>query len=106
MKIGVSSAGGSQDAEVEPRFGRCPYFVIVDSDTKQIEVISNPGAGAGGGAGPQAAQALKDKGAGVVLTGQVGPNAQQALDAAGIKIVTGVSGKVRSAVDTYLSEQT
>lgn len=102
MKIGVSSRSGSMDAEVEPRFGRCPYFVVVDSETKRFEAFSNPAATATGGVGPQTVQAFKQQGVEVVLTGQVGPNAQQALDAAGIRLVTGVSGKVKDAVDAYL----
>lgn len=101
MKIAVSAAGGSLDAEVEPRFGRCAYFVIVEAETMRMEAPENPGAAASGGAGPQAAQTLKQRGVDVVLTGQVGPNAQEALDAAGIKVVTGVSGKVRAAVEAH-----
>ena len=102
MKIGVSATGGSMAAEVDPRFGRCPYFVVVDSETMRADIFSNPAAGAAGGAGPQTAQAFQQRGVEVVLTGQVGPNAQRALEAAGIKIVTGTSGKVQEAVEAYL----
>ena len=104
MKIAVSAAGGSLDAEVEPRFGRCHYFVVADSDTMRMEVSANAAAQARGGAGPQAAQTLKGLGVEVVLTGNVGPNAEQALGAAGIKTVTGVTGKVRTAVEDYVAE--
>ena len=103
MKIGVSANGGSLDAEVEPRFGQCPYFVVVDSDTMRFDIFHNSGSTAPGGAGVKAAQTFQQRGVNVVLTGQVGPNAQQGLEAAGIKIVTGVSGKVRKAVDDYLN---
>ena len=103
MKIGVSANGGSLDAEVEPRFGRCPYFVVVDSDDMRFDIFHNSGSTAAGGAGVRAAQTFQQRGVNVVLTGQVGPNAQQGLEAAGIKIVTGVSGKVRKAVDDYLA---
>lgn len=104
MKIGVSATGGSMDAEVEPRFGRSPYFVVVDSDSMHFEAFHNPAAAMGSGAGTQTAQELKNRGVEVVLTGQVGPNAQQALVAAEIQIVTGANGKVREAVERHLGQ--
>ena len=104
MKIGVSANGGSLDADVEPRFGRCPYFVIADSDTMAFDIFPNPGSTAAGGAGIKAAQTFQQRGVNVALTGQVGPNAQEGLEAAGIKIVTGTSGNVRKAVEDYLAQ--
>jgi len=101
MKICVSSTADSLDASVDPRFGRCPYFIIVDSDTMQFEVIPNAASGAMGGAGIQAAQIIASKGVKVVITGNVGPNAFQALSAAGIKIVTGAYGTVREVIEKY-----
>ena len=101
MKICVSAVANSLDAQLDPRFGRCPYFVIVDSESMQFEAIPNMASGATGGAGIQAAQIIANKGVKVVITGNVGPNAFQALSAAGIKIVTGVFGTVREAVEKY-----
>ena len=98
MKVAVSATGPSLDSSVDPRFGRCAYFVIVDSDTMKFEAIPNPAQYAGGGAGIQAAQTIAGKGVQAVLTGNVGPNAYQALSAAGIQIVTGAYGTVREAV--------
>ena len=105
MKIAVSSTGTGLDAEVDPRFGRTGYFVIVDSDTMEFEVVENPNVMAAGGAGIQSAQLVADKGAGVVLTGHCGPNAYQTLQAAGIAICVGVTGTVGSAVEGYKSGQ-
>jgi predicted Fe-Mo cluster-binding NifX family protein len=101
MKICVSASADSLDAQVDPRFGRCLYFVIVDSETMKFEAIPNTGTGAMGGAGIQAAQTIAGTGVKVVVTGNVGPNAFQALSAAGIKIVVGASGTVREAVEKY-----
>ncbi len=103
MKIAVSSTGSSLDAEVEPRFGRCPYFIIADTETEEFEVMDNASAMAAGGAGIAAAQAIASKGAQAVLTGHCGPNAHQALSAAGIAIITDVSGKVKDAIDAFRS---
>jgi len=101
MKICVSSTADSLDALVDPRFGRCPYFIIVDLDTMQFEVVPNVASGAMGGAGIQAAQIIVSKGVKVVITGNVGPNAFQALSAAGIKIITGAYGTVREVIEKY-----
>jgi len=105
MKIGVSAKGGSLDAEVDPRFGRCAYCVVVDSTTMHIQVHSNPAADLPGGAGPQTVQTFVEMGAEIVLTGHVGPNAQEALDAAKLEAVTDVGGKVRQAVEAYLAKR-
>jgi len=101
MKICVSAASNSLDSPIDPRFGRCPYFVIVDSENMQFEAVPNMASDATGGAGIQAAQTIASQGAEVLITGNVGPNAFQALSAAGIKIVTGVSGTVREVVEKY-----
>jgi predicted Fe-Mo cluster-binding NifX family protein len=101
MKICVSAVASSLDAQMDPRFGRCPYFVIVDSENMQFKAIPNLASGAMGGAGIQAAQTIASEGAKVLITGNVGPNAFQALAAAGIKIVTGASGSVREVIERY-----
>jgi len=101
MKIGISSTGKDLDAQVDSRFGRCRYFLIVDTDTMSFEYISNESAMASGGAGIQAAQSVAKAGVEAVITGNMGPNAFQTLSAAGIKVVTGVSGTVKDAVEKY-----
>lgn len=101
MKICVTASGNTLDASMDPRFGRAAYLTIVDSESMSFETILNAGAGAMGGAGIQAAQTLTKKGVDVLITGNVGPNAFQALSAAGIKIVTGASGTIREVVEKY-----
>jgi predicted Fe-Mo cluster-binding NifX family protein len=101
MKICVTATANSLDAQIDPRFGRCSYLVIVDSETMQFEAISNMASGATGGAGIQAAQTIADKEVKLLVTGNIGPNAFQALSAAGIDIVTGAFGTVRDAIEKY-----
>ena len=101
MKICITAVSDSLDAKIDPRFGRCPYFVIVDSETMEFEAVSNVAAGSMHGAGIQAAQTAASKGVKVVLTGHVGPNAFQALSAAGIRVVTGAFGNLREVVEKY-----
>jgi predicted Fe-Mo cluster-binding NifX family protein len=101
VKMCVTAAGSTLDAAVDPRVGRAAYFVIVDSETLAFEAVPNTATGAMSGAGIQAAQEIAGKGVSVLITGNVGPNAFQALDSAGIKIVVGASGTVREVIERY-----
>jgi predicted Fe-Mo cluster-binding NifX family protein len=101
VKIAVSAFGTNLEAPVDSRFGRCPYFVIVDTDNMQFEAVPNVSKSTPSGAGIQAAQTIASKDVKTLLTGNIGPNAYQALSAAGIKIVTGVSGTVIEAITKY-----
>lgn len=101
MKICITSKGVDLDAEVDPRFGRCAYFLFVDTDSLAFEAVENPNLDAAGGAGIQSGQLVAGKGVSAVLTGNVGPNAFETLKGAGIDVVTGMSGKARKAVETY-----
>ena len=101
MKIAVSSTGKDLDAQVDPRFGRCQYFIIVEPKSLEYKVFDNPNIDAAGGAGIQSGRMMADNGVKAVLTGNVGPNAFQTLTAAKVEIITGVSGTVREAVQRY-----
>ncbi|MBN2066778.1 MAG: NifB/NifX family molybdenum-iron cluster-binding protein [Candidatus Thermoplasmatota archaeon] len=101
MKIGISATGEDLNAQVDPRFGRCQYFLIVDTETMGFESISNESAMTSGGAGIQAAQTIAKAGVDAMVTGNMGPNAFQTLSAAGIRIFTGATGKVSEAVEQY-----
>ena len=101
MKVGISSTGENLDANVDQRFGRCKYFLIVDTESMEFEVLSNENAMASGGAGIQTAQTIANKGVDAVLTGNVGPNAFQTLSAAGIKVFTGASGTIKESIEKY-----
>ena len=101
MKICVTSEGGSLDSRVDPRFGRCQHFIIVDPDTLEFEAVVNPNIESMGGAGIQSAQLVASKKVKAVVTGNVGPNAFQTLQAAGIEIFTNASGPIREAIGKY-----
>ena len=105
MKIAISAQGTDLSAQVDPRFGRCQYFVIVDPETMQFETLENSNIMAGGGAGIATAQMIANKGIQVVITGNCGPNAYQTLSAAGVRIVTGVGGTVKEAIEGYKAGQ-
>jgi predicted Fe-Mo cluster-binding NifX family protein len=101
MKICISSQGTTLDALVDPRFGRCQYFLFVDIDTLEYEAIKNPNIDSAGGAGIQSGQLMAEKHVKTVITGNVGPNAFQTLKAAGVEVITGAAGNVKEAVERY-----
>lgn len=102
MKIAVSASGTQLDSRVDPRFGRAPYFLLVDSDTMEFEVLANQqNYQAAQGAGIQAAALVASHRPAAVITGNCGPKAFNTLQAAGIAVLLGVSGSVREAVEQF-----
>jgi predicted Fe-Mo cluster-binding NifX family protein len=101
MKIAVSSTGPTLEDQIDARFGRCAYFLIVNPASLEFEALPNTNAELTGGAGIQSAQLVTEKGASVILTGRCGPNAVNVLEQGGVHIVTGVSGTVLLAVQQF-----
>ena len=104
MKIAITSKGQDLSAEVDPRFGRAAYIIIVDTDTLAFEVIDNAlNKDSFKGAGIQAAANICDTGVKILLTGFCGPNAFKTLEAADIKVANDATGTVQNAIDQYLA---
>jgi predicted Fe-Mo cluster-binding NifX family protein len=101
MKIAVSATGKDLTCQIDPRFGRCQYFIFVDTETMAFEALENEGGMASGGAGVQAAQLVVQKGANALITGNLGPNAASALSASGIKIHFAPGGTVQEVVQAF-----
>lgn len=102
MKIAVTSKGTNLDSQVDPRFGRAAYILIVDTPGLEVEVLNNSeNVNAFKGVGIQAAVMVSNKGVKVLLTGFCGPNAFKTLEAAGVKVAVDVSGTVRDAVKAF-----
>ena len=97
----MSATGTSIDSQIDPRFGRCAYFIIADTDTMDHQCLPNSAHTSPHGAGVQAAQVVVNQNVQVVVTGMVGPNAHRVLSAAGIEVVAGVTGTVRDAIERY-----
>ena len=102
MKIAVTSKGKDLDSQIDPRFGRAAYILIIDTDTLAVEALDNSqNVNAFKGAGIQAAGMISDKGADVLLTGFCGPNAFKTLQAACIKVANDFTGTVKDAVKQF-----
>jgi predicted Fe-Mo cluster-binding NifX family protein len=101
MKICVTSKDLDLESEVDPRFGRCQYFLLIDTDSMNFRSINNDNKFASGGAGIQAAQLVINEKPEALLTGNIGPNAFKIFSSVGIKVYTGLTGKIKDAIEKY-----
>jgi len=97
MKVCVTAKGNTLNSEVDPRFGRCQFFLIIETDTLEFNIINNNG-GASSGAGVHAGQLMVDNKVSAVLTGAFGPKASAVLAPANIEMVANVTGTVEEAI--------
>jgi predicted Fe-Mo cluster-binding NifX family protein len=104
VRVAITASQGSLDSEVDPRFGRARYFIVVDGDGSNVEIVDNGGSDdLPHGAGIAAVESMVRRQVTTLLTGHVGPKAEQGLQAAGIEVRTGVSGCCRDAVAAFVA---
>jgi predicted Fe-Mo cluster-binding NifX family protein len=104
MRIAISSQDKDLNANLDPRFGRAAYFIIVDPETMAFEVVENSqNLNLSQGAGIQAGKTIADNKVDVLITGHCGPKAFKVLKGAGVKIVTGAGGTVADAIAQFNS---
>ena len=101
MKIAISSTGKSIESQIDPRFGRCEIFLIVDTDTLESKPVDNNSESSAHGAGIGAAQMIVSLGAQAVITGHVGPNAHMALSSAGVDVYSVNHGTTKEAIEAF-----
>ncbi len=101
MKICISSAGKDMNSQIDPRFGRGTYFLIIQTDDMSVEVFENEYKSLGGGAGIQSAGFVHSKGVKTVLTGNCGPNAMKIFAESKIQVVTGQAGLIKDALEKF-----
>ncbi|MCD4675598.1 MAG: NifB/NifX family molybdenum-iron cluster-binding protein [Desulfobacula sp.] len=101
MKVGVSSTGKDINSQIDPRFGRCAYFMIIQTDDMSVDVVENEFKSLGGGAGIQAANFIHSKDVETVLTGNCGPNAMNVFSECKIDVVTGQTGLIKDVVEKF-----
>jgi predicted Fe-Mo cluster-binding NifX family protein len=106
VKVAVTSQGSDLGSQVDPRFGRAKYFIVVDLDTDEFSVHDNTqNLNAAQGAGIQAGRTVVELGVGAVLTGNVGPKAFTTLEAGNVQVYPGASGSVKEAVEKFKAGQ-
>lgn len=101
MKIAISSSGKELNSQIDPRFGRCRFFAVVDTTDMQLVVFENKNAEQTGGAGIRSAAFLIDKGVDLVITGRCGPNAMDVFNEKKIRVITDQTGTVEAALEPY-----
>ncbi len=103
MRVAISTIGNELNSPVDPRFGRCNLFIILNTETMDYEALPNSSIGVAHGAGIGSAQNVAQQNVEAVITGHVGPNAHMALSQAGIEVYTGANGTVLEAVEAFKS---
>jgi len=102
MKIAVASNGSDLSAQVDSRFGRCEYFIIIDPDTNAFDVIDNKQSlDLPQGAGIQAGKTVANANVDILITENCGPKAFMVLERAGIQVITGATGTITDVVKKY-----
>jgi predicted Fe-Mo cluster-binding NifX family protein len=106
MKVVISATGDTLTANVDRQFGRCPWFLFVDTESLKYEAVRNESADAASGAGTACAQLALEKEVVAVISGQVGPNAYEVLNQSGIMIfLVPQAISAREAIDQYKSNK-
>ena len=101
MKIAISSTGKNMENLLDMRFGRCEYFQIHDTESKEVKILENKGQNASGGAGIVASNQLVDEKIDVIITGNFGPNAFEIIEKAGVKAYKCESISITSVIEKY-----
>lgn len=104
MKIALTTTAPNLEAQLDPRFGRCAYVLIVDSETLEFEAHPNPALNSSGGAGIRMAQFVSDLKPDAVISGDFGPNAASALQSAHLPMyLFGDSQSVKDVIGRFKS---
>ncbi|MBN2733475.1 MAG: NifB/NifX family molybdenum-iron cluster-binding protein [Methanomicrobiaceae archaeon] len=105
MKICITSKEESPESRVEKSFGRTPFIAVYDTESKEFNFIENTNRNLAGGVGPKTAQMVINCGAKILITGMIGENAKNVIDAAEIRIITVSDEKtIKEAVSDFEKE--
>jgi predicted Fe-Mo cluster-binding NifX family protein len=105
MKIAISADSNMIDGKIDQRFGRCKYFIIVDTEKKdKFKAVENDGALQGHGAGIKASEQIGELSVKAVITGNLGPNATKVLEKLEIRPYHS-SGSIKNAIDDYIEDK-
>ena len=105
MKIAISATSQNKESFLDRRFGRCDYFLIFNTETGEYEAVSNNGVSSGGGAGIAAASQIIEENVSVLITGNLGPNAFELIEKAGIRAYSCEELPVFRAIEIFQKDQ-
>ena len=105
MKLAITSLNKNLSSDFSPRFSRCKYFILVDTETREWVALTNPAADSPRGAGPMAVQFIANHGVEAVVSGRFGPTAHTALETAGIQMLIAKGGLVEEVLNEFLTER-
>jgi len=105
MKLAMPVEAKDLENKVCPSFGRTPYFLIYDTDSKEEVYLDNSAANTQGGAGIKAAQIIVDSGVQALLTPRCGKNAAEVLTDSGIKLYKTREGSVKENIESFATNQ-
>ena len=103
MKIAISSTGKTLESEVDSKFGRCKYFLIIEIENKKIKdfkVVENTAKAQSGGAGISAGEIIANQKVDSIITVNLGPRAFSIFDQFKIKVYHG-EGKIKEVVEDF-----
>ncbi len=105
MKIAISSTGKTLESDVDARFGRCDYFLIVeikDKKIKNVKTIENTAKEQMGGAGITAGEIVANEKVDVIITKNLGPRAFSVFEQFKTKVYSG-EGKIKDVVQNFIN---
>ncbi|RLB79127.1 MAG: dinitrogenase iron-molybdenum cofactor biosynthesis protein [Deltaproteobacteria bacterium] len=102
MRLAVTAQGKELSSEIDIRFGRAQWLIVVDTETGDFEAHDNEvNLNVAQGAGIQTGRNIANLGVGAVVTGNVGPNAFKTLNAAAVKVFLAQNQTVQDAIDSF-----
>ena len=107
MKIAISSTGNNLESELDARFGRCNYFLIVEIENNKIKdfkAIENTAKDQMGGAGIVAGEIVAKQKVDAIITANLGPRAFSVFEQFKIKIYQG-KGNIRNVIQDFLDKK-
>lgn len=100
MKIAITAESNQVDSKIDARFGRCAYFAIYNTETKETEFLVNPAKEASGGAGPEAVQFIAKQGVKKIIAGEFGTKINSLLQSLSIEMITEKVKTIQQIIST------
>ena len=87
MIVAITSTGNSSDSFIDPRFGRCSYFVFYNMETKESVFQPNPFKDNDEGVGVAVVDWISAFSCSKIISGQFGMKIKPLLDESRIQLI-------------------